>query len=334
MLKNIIKILVSLALFGYFGWVLAGQWRAYSDDLDLLWHEATTLTFPLMGLVCCFTFAMLVRSHRWALTLGRPDLLWPSFRSISIAYLVQCPLSKFGEVVRIANQKRITGLSTGALVSTVLIDRLLDIFAMVLVLFASLWAGEGLIEDHFPQLTSLIPKLGVLMLLGLVAFGAFLILHRRIGSWIEQRAWPEKPKRLLVDFIHQFGEGMQHLKGWKAAGYFFFSSLAIWVSYVGCFFFTVTFFPSFPESDPKQLLVLFTVASVGVLIPVPGGLAYPIFFKKALLIIHPEIEASVAFSLGLFCYFINFWGINLLVGGSCWIYQLIFDGRARDGYET
>ena len=316
---------LSLVLFAYFGWDFYKKMAEHSDQLTLIKKDAFEL-WPVFLLVSVLFFlAMVLRAHRWALILGDGRLLWLSYRSIAIGYLVQCPLSKLGEFARMANQKKQSNLGMGQIVSTIFVDRLLDVFSLLVVLIATAALSQGLMEENFPQLSGLLPKLVGMMCFGLLGLIFSLVFQKSILSRLEHWTFiPRSVVRVFSHFVAQFSLGLVHCKRWQTMVYLLFSNALVWLLYFICFYATFVFFPQIPATITlSEYFFVFAIGSLGALVPVPGGLPYPLFTQQALVLVCPELDESVAFSISLVMYLINFWLVNLLCGGSAWLLQML-----------
>jgi len=323
MLTKIIKWLLTAALFVYFAWSLGEKVYRYREELNVMKGEAIALWPNYLLCLVLFWIAMFIRGHRWALSMGDVRLTWSCYRSTAIAYLVQCPLSKLGEVVRMANQKKYSKVGLGSIVSTVFVDRLTDVLALGALLIVTSWVSQGLIQEHFPQIGALMPKLVIMMVLGFVGILAVVFLQEKAVNLLSQQAFlPEKLTSTLVGFIQQFSAGLEHSRKWGMLMYFLFSTLGIWGIYFVCFYVSIAFYPQL-QLNGQDLVILFAVATLGAIIPVPGGMAYPVFLEQGLLLVSPELSPAIALSLSLLLYLINFWLVNLICGGITWLFQVV-----------
>lgn len=337
LLTKVLKWLFTTGLFVYFAWTLGDKIYTYRSELYDIKDDALSVWPLYVAVIVFFFIAMLIRAHRWAISMGGQHLFWSSYRSIAIGYLVQCPLSKVGEIVRIANQKKYSSVSLGAILSTVFVDRLLDVISLAILLIMATWLSQDLVSNHFPEIAALMPKLGFMMSLGLGALLACILFQKRVHSWVgKHQKLPETLKKTILSFMDQFNEGLSHSRKMSTLIYFFFSTVAIWLLYFVSFYAGVGMFPSF-ELSFVDILLLFAVATLGAIIPAPGGLAYPAVLEQALLVIHPEISPALALSLSLLMYFVNFWIANLICGGSTWLFQIFFikaTEASPDGHES
>ena len=273
MLPKIIKWVITSALFVYCAWSLGEKVYRYRDELSVMKDEALKLWPYYLLCTLLFWLAMLIRGHRWALSMGDGRMFWSCYRSIAICYLVQCPLSKLGEVVRMANQKKYSRAGLGSIVSTVFVDRLTDVLALGATLILTSWLSQGLIQEHFPQISALMPKLLIMMVLGFVGMVAAIFLQQKVVIWLKKQSFlPSNLTTALIKFIQQFSDGLEHSRKWGMLVYFLLSTLFIWGIYFVCFYLSIAFYPQLQLSG-EDLMVLFAVSTLGAIVPLPGGMA-------------------------------------------------------------
>ena len=303
--------------------MLHGQISEHWDSLSLLKDEAFSLWPAVVLSTFLFTIAIGIRSHRWILCLGRKDLFFLSFRSVAIGYLVQCPLSKLGEVVRMTNQKKNSDLSLGEIVSTVTIDRLLDVFCLLVLLLMSTFLGGGLIQEHFPSFDGLLPKLTVMFVVLNLGLVFVFVFHQKLENIISKLPFlPDSIKGGFNSFLTHFHHGLKNCRSLSMIIYLLLSTVVIWSLYFIVFYLLVYSWSIMPDLTLNEAFIIFLIGTLGVLVPVPGGVAFPLFLQQGILLVHPEVGQGMALSISLFTYFINFWFVNLVNGGLSWIWQM------------
>ena len=324
-MKKILQVFVMSALFLYCLWVFVDLVSQNKGVLESLQQDLMTLTPVLAGCFLAFALSMVIRSHRWIKLLNNQHSFGLSFRSIAIGYLVQCPLSKLGEVARVGNYKKNSSTSLPTLLSTIFIDRLLDMFALISIIIYCLFISSDLIETNFPQFSSILPKLGAFLLVATLGSIFLLVFKSKLELFVEKQSYlPEKSKHFILNFLSKFTEGFQHSKSKSDILYLILSTIFIWFLYFIAFFLVVYFYPHIPNDITlNEVWLLFCIATIGVLIPVPGGMAYPLFMQKGMEVIWPEVSSVHVISLATITYLFNFWAVNILIGGGSILYQLI-----------
>jgi hypothetical protein len=321
MITKGIKWLITLAIFTYFLWDLSSRMIMYRSELSLMKDEALKI-WPIYILITFLLFlAMVIRAHRWALSMGDKKEFGACYRSIAIAYLVQCPLSKLGEVVRVANQKKYSSLGLGSIMSTIVVDRLLDVLALGGLLILSSWLSQGLLMESFPQFAALMPKLITMLCIGFSVLILSMFLEKRIKAFLNQQSFlPQSISDGLASFLDQFAMGIQHSRKLSMLLYFFSSTVLIWLIYFVTFTLSIMYYPGIELSN-QDMVLLFAISTIGAIVPIPGGMAYPFFLEKGLLLLCPNLDPAIALSLSILIFLLNFWFTNLVIGGTTWLYQ-------------
>lgn len=315
--------LLTLVLFFFFGWTFFQQIHQYSDALKSIKDDYLRLWQVYIAVLVSFLLAMILRAHRWAMTLGEPKHLWSCFRSISIGYLIQCPLSKLGEFARVANQRKTGRNPVGILLSTVFLDRLLDVFFMSIVLMTCLYFEKKRLTHNFPEIGAFAPKLSILIALALIAVIIFIAIKEKVIERLENVTFLSPGlKSKITSLLRQINEGFSRCQSPQMIAYLFISNTLVWALYFLCFYLAIGFYPQLSNLSIWDIFVVFTISTIGVLIPVPGGIAYPLFIKSGIIMVAPLVEDATAFSIALVVYCFNFWFINLLCGGASWLWQI------------
>lgn len=167
------------------------------------------------------------------------------------------------------------------------------------------------------------PKLLTMMILGFVGILSVVFLQEKAVAFLKTQK--ERIPRLtsaLINFIQQFSAGLEHSRKLGMLIYFFISTMIIWGIYFVCFYVSIAFYPQLQLSG-EDIIILFAVATLGAIIPVPGGMAYPVFLEQGLLLVSPDLSPAIALSLSLLLYLINFWLVNLTCGGLTWLFQAV-----------
>jgi glycosyltransferase 2 family protein len=330
-MKKTIQIIISIFLFLFFAYYFYMQLDENKEQLKTLAHELPELIGYFIMSMVLFCVAIAIRSWRWNIMLNIKNSFWVSYRSISIGYLVQTPLSKLGEVVRITNQISYVDKSKGEIVSTVFVDRLLDFICLALILFTSIQLTGDKLATNFPEIAGLAPILAILVLAGTIGAIAFLFMRNYILSYMRKTKFlPEKFKEKLLSFLVNFIKGLECVKSPRVLVLFIISSVLIWTCYFFGFYLVVSYF-SFTDGklSTSDSIFVFVCSTLGAIIPVPGGLAYPLSIQKSFLFVLPTITEAQALGVGTVCYFIVMWVTNFINGGLTFLYQLVTKKKSK-----
>ncbi len=271
-------------------------------DIESVWTSAQEAQWAWIGLSVALGYiAVLSRGQRWTYVLkhlGYSTAFWPAVHATGIGYLVNMAIPRAGEVARATALNRADKIPVNVLIGTIVIERTIDLLMMAGLLgLAFLSASEELStlmnitqqnadgtpqEEGFP--------------FGLVA--GYLLLAAVLISFLFRARIQASP---LYAKLREFGRGM--LEGIKAVGQlenkwaFWGHTFFIWACYymmVYVCFFALPFTTHFSH---VQAIFVMMAASLGILIPVPGGVgAYHYLVAMALVVLGLPYEQGLAFA--------------------------------------
>ncbi|MCX6555163.1 MAG: lysylphosphatidylglycerol synthase transmembrane domain-containing protein [Candidatus Aminicenantes bacterium] len=227
----------------------------------------------LVPILAVIFISLLLRAWRWQYLLApiRQVQLPGLFASLVVGYMANTFLpAHLGEVVRAYHARKKTGIAASAVFATIVVERLLDIFALLMLM------GLALAVFPFP---GWVQKSGVIMLVLVVVLFALLLLmkkYRRQTMAVSGRLTAFLPDSLSAKvngLLDQFLNGIVPL---KAAGHYPLVgvlSFAIWACYA------VTFQLLFHAFDFVNLyhlpwtaaLVALVITTISVVVPSSPG---------------------------------------------------------------
>lgn len=236
----------------------------------------------------------LLRAWRWLLLLemlpaakerdARPSL-WISFSSVMIGYMVNYAAPRAGEVARAGNMAVQEQFGFSSVLGTVVAERVLDmltvgLFFLTLPIF--LWEQLDALNNML--VVPIASWINDLPWLSVFAIGGALIALGGLGWWLMRRAdiaWRDRVRPLL----QSFAEGFMTLRRCPHRFALLASTLCIW----GCYF-LMAYFPLLVlnMAGPYNLTLvdtwsIFLLGSLGMLVPLPGGLgSYHVITKETL----------------------------------------------------
>lgn len=223
-----------------------------------------------------------IRAWRWQ-TLLSPlgDVgFGPAFRTTVIGFMATALLpARVGEVLRPYLLAKEANLSVSATFATVIVERVLDLTA-VLLLFAA--ALPFLPVDVGPQTRMAGAGAAVAAVAGLGVLFACAGHPERLGRWVDWwTGWlPTRMATVIGDFARRFAEGLGVMRDPSALVRTLAWSLALWVSIcLGIWLVTHAFGLTMPFIG--AFLVVMYLA-VGVAAPTPGGAGgFHVMYKLA-----------------------------------------------------
>lgn len=320
------KQLVGIAFAGVFLWL-----AFRGADPAKLWTYIQQVQPVFLAAVFLSGLAShLLRAWRWVLLLQplseRKISFWNSFCAVMYGYAVNVVVPRGGEVARLVSISKSEDLPWVGVLSTMFIDRLLDIALLVLLL------GATLVAFPMPEgMSFLVPGgigLTVATLSGLVA----LPRMAAIINWALTRK--SVTNRLSANIINkveqlaaQFDTGCKSLTNpitYPAIGLL---SVAIWFCYWLNFYFMIWAFNLNGKVSAMQSLTVFTIGSVGVLVPTPGNVgSFHYLVSQALAFVSGiNSDQSLAFAslLHAFCFVI----VTCLPAAICFVMQSRATGK-------
>ncbi|MGC9198673.1 MAG: lysylphosphatidylglycerol synthase transmembrane domain-containing protein [Acidobacteriaceae bacterium] len=322
---NLLKTLPGLAISGFFLW-----WTFRGFKLAAL--ESIRLVAPLwiLGLLAGTCMSYGLRSYRWWLMMrSAGSKLSTCFRVLmtSLAANNILPL-RIGDLMRIFTYAPDLNASPSVILSTVILEKLLDVFTLVVLLVATVHTGRGL-----PPKTRILVKMLLLVsgagLMTMIVGSRALVrpikaIFAKLPPSLAKLHKIEHWLLLALDAIRQIGMvGMVWL---------FFQSLVIWLSESFLYFSAMQMIglrtalgARLDWGTPMQVVSL---ANFAFLVPsAPGGIGPFEWACKGALVIHGVAPSSAL----LFGLLIHFWLLVSItgVGGGLFLAHRLHRARRK-----
>jgi uncharacterized protein (TIRG00374 family) len=213
----------------------------------------------------------LLRTWRWQALLRPlgPVRFAPAFKATIIGFTAKALLfGHVGEVLRpflLARQER---LSVSATFATIILERMLDLTA-VLLLFAAALPLLGVDVGSQTRLAGLLAAGAAVA--GLGAMFVFAGHPERVGQWVDwfSRWLPARVAAAIGGFARKFAEGLAVMREPRQLIGAMLWSFPLWISIgVGIWLVTRAFDLSVPFSGAFLIMMYLTA---GVAVPTPGG---------------------------------------------------------------
>ncbi len=251
-------------------------------DLRMIWEDLKQADYRwLAPLVVLTLLSHVIRAWRWRLLLEalpnansqcRPTTI-RAFQALMIGYMVNYAAPRLGELARAASLSHTTGLRLSSVLGTVVAERLMDLFVLVLALLSVL----GMLLDRWVELHRLFvaPWLhnGSLHLLALGALLALLLLG--LGIYLGRRiSLLQRAGRRLHGPLAAFKHGLFTVHRTHRPVALMLSTLLMWACYWGMAYLPLLMLDlSRPYGlGLAEAWVLLVLGAIGVVIPSPGGL--------------------------------------------------------------
>ena len=286
-LQILLKMVLSLSIAGAFLWAAFG-----TVDLDELFRTLRQAKLPWLGLTSLlFLASNLARARRWQILMApltREVGLWRAWLAIGIGYAGNNLVPRSGEFARVVAVRRGNPVPVTGLLATVLVERILDLLSLLVLFGFVLGFARKQIAQAFPWMerAGLIAFAASLLLLGL--FAALSAYGERVLPFVERlvgRASTGLASR-LTNMLGTLFQGMEAVRTPGGYAEIAATTLALNALYVLTVY--VPFLSFGLDAAPYGLgfsasVVVLVIATIGVIIPTPGGAGtYHYFCSKTL----------------------------------------------------
>ena len=301
---NFFIILIMLALVGINNIQLAIE------------NTKTHWIYPMIFLIV-FSLAFVLRSIRWKLITPAPTHLNILLRSLLAAWFLNAITpARLGDASRIYVLKAKENIDIGKGTTSLLLDRVLDIIALMLMLLAVFLFFPTNISGNVGLLYILSATIFVILILGLMV----IVLYKpKILKQLFNVAFSPFPRLLqfIDSFIDKFNQGIKDVRLLGSS-----LLIAILLSFVIWFFESISVFLFANALGFKLLLITAIIAAIfgflAMTIPIlPGGFGTYEGAIVAILLVLTNLSFESALLLALIdhifrqLYFIIFGGISL-----------------------
>lgn len=297
MIKTAIKITLSLVLSGLFLWFTFDN----VDWQSLIETFKKTAPAGIIAAGAIVTLSCLPRAWRWRILLSpvsKDIRLSSAFKAVLIAYAGNNVFPRAGEFARVVAITRSHPMPMSSVIATVIVERLLDMLTILILFAFILFYMREKIAQAFPHLESfsllalLMIGFAFLILIVLTIYGEKGIAKLEILTTRISPTFAHK----ISDLLRAFIQGMGSVRSAENYLGIFVTTILTNLCYVLSVYLP---FYSFDFISQYQLnffdaIVVMVLASVGIIIPTPGGTGtYHFFCSKTLHIFYaiPEVQA-------------------------------------------
>ena len=315
-----------------FGLALGGAflWLSFRNtDFATLWDRMQHLNVTWLWVIVVVSLVShWLRALRWVIMLqplsDHKISVWNSFCAVMIGYLVNIAIPRGGEVARVISISKSESIPWAGVVPTMFIDRLLDVAMLVLLIGITLIMLPADIKEHIKWL---VPS-GIAMCVATV-IGLFLL--PKLGSIIKaavqhpslKQRLPERISTIAMNLGEQFERGTKSLSDPVKFPSIGLLSVAIWFCYWLNFYCCVLAFDLQSKIDISRSLMMFTIGSVGVLVPTPGSVGtYHYAVSQAMTLIG-GIDPATALAFATVVHALSFVLLTAIAGAICIAVQSI-----------
>lgn len=322
--KQLIGVVLAIGfLWLAFGRVNMQELFSYMTRLDPLF---------LFYMFLCGVVSHLVRAARWLIFLApiaqRRLSLWNSFCAVIYGYAVNVVIPRGGEVARLVSIARSEELPWAGVLPTMFIDRLLDIACLVGLLGLSL----VFLPENVRREAGLLVPAGAAMCVCVVVGLALLpfagsLLRRLLALPALASKLKAEHQEALQNLARQFDLGTKSLTNLAVLPGVIALSVLIWFFYWLNFYLIVLAFHLQDKVSLEQSLAVFTLGSVGVLVPTPGSVGSYHFLISQGLVKLCGMNATQALAFATVLHFFCFVVITCLPAAFCFVVQMAIKKR-------
>ncbi|MBK7886610.1 MAG: flippase-like domain-containing protein [Bacteroidetes bacterium] len=266
-------------------------WLTFRNhDFSLVWEKVKTANPWWLGLSClCSMAALISRAMRWIQLiepLGYKPRLSTTYHAVTFAYLANMAVPRLGEISRCGALKKSDNVPFEKLVGTVIIERLADVFMLLVCIAMTAFLEFDLLGGFlYKQIIGpAIEKVGngtflivILLIIAVIAGGSLYALFRMSN--------PPALIQKIRGFALGLGDGLKSITKVKNKGLFLFHSLFIWTMYFMMSYLCFFALPETTSLGPSAALFIMVLGGIGMTAPVQGGIGtYHLLVSQGLLL--------------------------------------------------
>ena len=257
-------------------------WFSFRNiDLIELWNDVKQAKYSWILLsLFCLAMSLFFRALRWNIqikALGYKTRESSTYGAVLIAYLANCIFPRLGEIVRCSVLKRKENIPFDKTLGTVVSERIIDLLVLFILAFLVIvfqWKLLGSLVTSW--MMPLVDKLKDNVLLGILIIA--LVILGIYGIIILC-----KRNKRIASIWHGFIDGVKSVFTMKDKWRFVLYTLAVWGFYV---IMTWMYFYMLEETSHLgvvEAITLLGIATMGFVVPVPGGIGTYHFIAITLL---------------------------------------------------
>lgn len=242
--------------------------------------------FWILASMAISIFSYWLRAARWNLLLhpmGYSTKTSSGFWAISFAYFMNLTIPRSGEVARATSMFKMEKVPFEKSFGTIVLERVIDLFFLGLFFgltlvfnYDTLMQFIELGNQEKAQAVQQEPSYTKYYIAGGIVVSALILILVFWNKIVQTGIYLK-----ILGFLKGIWEGILSISKLQQRGLFIFYSCAIWITY---FFMTFLVFFAFPDTQHFGIaegFFLLIAGSLGMILPVSGGLAYPYIMSIA-----------------------------------------------------
>jgi len=284
-------------------------WLAFRKvDFKSLTQNLKEANYYWLILSIFFSFiAFVSRARRWQLLihpLKYYPSFWHTFHSMMIGYLVNIALPRVGEITRCVTLGKKEKLPVDKLLGTVIIERTIDFFSIVLLLIIIVFTSGTIINEFIKESIFIPFKEKVLslwnyswifwILLVLSVIIAIYLLIRYRSNLRNIRFFSK-----IFDILKGVITGLKTIIKLERKWEFLFHTILIWISYALMTWVVVFSLKSTSNISFWESLIILVIGGLAMSVPVQSGFgAFHYAISRALVVMHGvSLEDGLTYAL-------------------------------------
>lgn len=290
--KRVLNVVISIIVAALFIWL-----AARTVDPAEFSEQFSQVSFSWLPFFVIVLFTShFLRAERWRLLLHRDiksDIPRPTlFAGVMLGYFMNILVPRLGEVSRPVYVARKHGFSSGNLLGTIVLERLIDVGTMLLlmgIVALTLTREFGLLEQLLGisswQWYTYLLLPGIL----LAIIGLMWAFYRVLVHLDRTKKYTSPLLRKVVGVSRSFAEGlvsMRNIDNWVG---FILLTAGIWAGYISMIYipFSMLNLGDAYGLTLQSAVVLTVVSSVGVSIPTPAGIgSYHLLMQQSMWLLY------------------------------------------------
>lgn len=282
-------------------------------DLTHVWAEVTSARADLLVAAVALTVVtVLIRAERWQYLLAPlgPTRFWVAVRTTVIGFAVSFVVPRVGEVLRPYLLARREQLPAAAAFATIIVERILDVLAVIMLLAAFFLFFHGSESSTAPALFRAVllgaavvapAGLGILIAMFVMAGHPERVHRLMLGA---ERVLPERLARALAGFMKTFALGLAAVRSPARLVAAVAWSLVLWLAIAAQLWVLARAFGIAMPFGGSFLVTAIVV--VGVAVPTPGGVGGTHEAIRLSLTSFYRADNDAAVGVGLLQHGVNF----------------------------
>lgn len=282
---------------------------------DAIFHFNLVWLIPALII---YLLGYVIRGFRWIILLSpiKKCSFQDLFPTLIIGFMANNLLpARAGEFVRAYLNGSKEKISRSASLATIVVERIFDGLAMLIILWASLAFGHLQIENIDPNVQSAIHKCPYVFGFAFLVLFILVLMREKAMTVVGffTRLLPSKVSKPVDKIAHTFIDGLKILQSGRESILVLTISLAAWTCELTCYYFLAIGMGIAPSLlGIWSTALLMAVVNIAILVPnAPGGFGlFEYVGKKLLISFAIPIETAVGYIL--IVHFVVWLPINLL----------------------